>query len=97
MPFYHTQEAGFDIPAGWTDGSVNVLEYPRPEGLIRLVLARTPEGGKPLSALVEARLVEQRRQLPFYELTRRAEALTAGVPSIETVATFEWSEPLLRR
>lgn len=92
MPFYRTQEAGFDIPSGWVDGTVTALEYRRPEGLIRVLVARTVTQGKPLGELVDMRLTDQRRQLPFFELERRAEGLTAGVPSVEVAATFREGE-----
>lgn len=92
MPFYRTQEAGFEIPSGWVDGTVTALEYKRPEGLIRVLVARTVTDGKPLGQLVDMRLQDQRRQMPFFELERRAEGLTAGVPSVEVVATHREGE-----
>ena len=94
MPLYHTLEAGFEVPVGWIDGTVNALEYRRPEGLYRLLLARSPDEGRPLAALVDARLTDQRRQLPFFEVTRKAEGLTAGQPSVEIAATFREGEQL---
>lgn len=92
MPFYRTQEAGFDIPSGWVDGSVNALEYRRPEGIFRLLVARTVTEGKPLADLVEMRLTDMRRKLPFFELERRAEGVTGEMPSVEIAATFREGE-----
>jgi hypothetical protein len=92
MPFYRTQEAGFDIPSGWVDGTVTSLEYRRPEGLIRLLVARTVPEDKPLAELVEMRLADLRRKLPFFELERQAEGLTGGMATVEVVVTFREGE-----
>jgi hypothetical protein len=92
MPFYRTQEAGFEIPSGWVDGTVTALEYKRPEGIFRVLVARNVTEDRPLSELVDMRLADQRRKLPFFELERRAEGLTAGMPSEEVVATFREGE-----
>lgn len=67
MGLYITQEAGFELPANWIDASVNLLEYTRPEGTIRVGLSRTERGGKDLAKCLEERLVEQRRKLPFFD------------------------------
>lgn len=91
MGLYMTQEAGFELPAGWLDASVNVLEYARPGGSIRVGVLRTPRDGKGLEACVEGRLTEQRRKLPFFELEGRAARTAGGQPAIEVRARHEES------
>jgi len=91
MGLYLTQEAGFELPANWLDASINVLEYARPEGKLRVALSRTERLGQDLAASMQDRLVEQRRQLPFFELLERSDRLTANIPSVDTKVTFEES------
>jgi len=89
LSLYITQEAGFELPANWVDGTVNLLEYTRPEGVIRVGVARNDRQGKDLAGCVEERLVEQRRKLPFFELLGRSERLSAGLPAIDVKVTYE--------
>lgn len=83
MGFYQTNEAGFDVPAGWVDASVNRLEYDRPGGPLRIGITRAPREGKDLTTLVGERLVEQRRGLHSFELLGRADRLVGGVPAVD--------------
>ncbi|MDI1436345.1 MULTISPECIES: DcrB-related protein [Polyangium] len=92
MSLYITHEAGFELPANWVDGTVNLLEYARPEGTIRVGVSRSERGGKDLAACVEERHVEQRRKLPFFELLGRSERLCAGLPAIDVKVTYEDSK-----
>ncbi|MDC3956784.1 DcrB-related protein [Polyangium jinanense] len=91
MGFYQTQEAGFELPANWTDASINMLEYPRPEGLIRVGLSRAERGNRDLAASLEEVIVEQRRKLPFFELLGRVDRVCGGLPGIDTRVTYEES------
>jgi hypothetical protein len=90
MPRYETQEAVFDVPQGCVDGSVTALEYLRPAGgTYRIAVVRSAPEGKTLTALVDDRLVEQRRKLSFFEPVRREERLVAGLPCVELVGTYQ--------
>ncbi len=89
MSLYMTQEAGFELPAGWIDASITLLEYTRPGGPIRVGLSRTERGGKDLPALMEERLTEQRRKLPFFEIIGRAERTVAGLGAMVVNAEHE--------
>lgn len=89
MALYMTQEAGLELPAGWIDASINLLEYARPGGPIRVGVSRTERGAKDLSACVEDRLTEQRRKLPFFELEGKSARTVAGQPAIEVLARHE--------
>ncbi|MDI3291216.1 DcrB-related protein [Polyangium sp. 15x6] len=91
MGLYITQEAGLELPANWTDATVNLLEYPRPEGTIRVGVSRTEQGGKDFTACFEERLVEQRRKLPFFELVARSDRLCAGLSAIDSKVHYEAS------
>ena len=86
MGLYMTQEAGFEVPAGWLDASVNVLEYTRSGGAIRVGILRTPRDGKELEACVEARLTDQRRKLPHFEVCARSARLVAGLSAVDVGA-----------
>jgi hypothetical protein len=89
LSLYITQEAGFELPATWVDASINLLEYARPEGTIRLGLTRYERGTRDLAACLEERLVEHRRKLPFFELLGRSDRLCAGLPAIDASFTYE--------
>lgn len=84
---YRTHEAGFELPAGWIDASVTMLEYDRPGGMLRLGVSRALHGEKDLDASVSERLVEQRRGLAHFELLGRAARTVAGAPAIDVKAT----------
>lgn len=88
MPEYRTQEAYFELPSGWVDASVNTLEYARPEGTLRLVVTRVPRGKDKLDKLVEDRLVEQRRRLPFFEVKGRQDKTISNTPCAEILIGY---------
>jgi hypothetical protein len=98
MGLYMTQEAGFEVPADWLDASVNVLEYARSGGPIRVGLLRTQRDGKALEACVEDRLIEQRRKLPLFELCGRSSRTVAGQPAVDVGAKHaEGSQTMYHR
>jgi hypothetical protein len=91
MALYMTVEAGFELPAGWVDASINVLEYARPGGALRVGLLRALREGKDLEVCVEGRLTEQRRKLPYFELIGKAARTAAGQAAIDVSARHEES------
>lgn len=98
MGEYRTQEAYFELPPGWLDASINTLEYPRPEGKLRLIVTRIPSGKDTLAKLVDDRLVEQRRRLPFFELIERQEKTISNTACSEIAIGFRDGEtPMLQR
>lgn len=95
MGLYLMQEAGFELPSSWVDASVNMLEYPRPWGTLRVGLSRIAHEGKALFVLTEERLVEQRRKFPGFELLERKECVASGLSCIEIITRHD--EPVGRR
>lgn len=88
MGLYVTQEAGFEVPAGWNDASMNMLEYARPGGTIRLAVVRVEKRSKELAALMDERLQDLRRRLPMFELLGRSERLVAGLSSVDVSMSY---------
>jgi hypothetical protein len=80
---YATQEASFELPKGFGDASVNRLVYKRPSGDLLVMVSRLPGQGKTLEQLTTARLREQQRSLPYFELGQRSERLVAGKPAAD--------------
>jgi hypothetical protein len=88
LPIYRTHEAQYELPSGWVDGSVNTLEYALPAGNIRLIVTRAHPDKPNLEALVDDRIADQRRKMPFFEQLDRHGKTIAKTPCIEVAITF---------
>lgn len=88
MPDYRTQEAHYELPSGWVDGSVNTLEYEHAAGTIRLIVTRVHPDKPSLEELVDDRLAEQRRKMPFFEQLDRHAKTVSHTPCVDVTITF---------
>lgn len=80
---YATQEAMFELPAGFGDASLHRLVYKRATGNVHVVVSRTPGQNKTLEQLTTIRLRDQQRSLAYFELGQRSERLVAGTPAAD--------------
>lgn len=82
---FHVQEGSFEVPAGFADRSVEVLEWEEPAGeRFSLSVARQARAeGKSLREIVEAQIRELEESMGPSEILGVAEGEASGVPVIE--------------
>jgi hypothetical protein len=85
---YATQEASFALPNGFADVTLNRLVYKRPTGDLQVVVARSAAQGQSLEEAVTARLRDQQRGIPYFEIGDRSARQVANRPAIDTRVTY---------
>lgn len=89
MAEYLTNEASFEPPEGWDDGSVNVL---RPEGGrddLKLVILRVPQKGASLDEFVAYQKKDLLQRTPWFTVLAEEERLVDGQRALALRATYK--------
>ena len=89
MRTFHFDEGVFDIPAHWSDRSVNILMSSKGETSdFSLVTSREELGGRDFAAVIAAQMKELSKQMPGFRLLGQRETTVGGLPAIESRISF---------
>jgi hypothetical protein len=89
MSTFHFDEGLVDIPAHWTDRSVNILmSSAGTKADFSLVVSREPLAGREFAAVIAEQLKEVSKRLPGHRLLGRRETTVSGVAAIEARSLF---------
>jgi hypothetical protein len=83
-----THEACFGVPEGLVDFTLNRLVYKRPNGDLQVVVGRVPAQGRSLEQVVDARVRDQQRSIPYLAITGRSSRQVANRQAIQVTMTF---------
>jgi hypothetical protein len=88
MADYIINEATFEPPAGWTDGSVNVLRPADSKDEAKIVVLRSPQKGADLDAFVAYQKKDLLQRTPWFAVVSEGERTVAGGRALELRATY---------
>jgi hypothetical protein len=89
MSGYIMNEALFEPPEGWLDGSLNVLRPADDRADLKLLVLRTARGKEPLAAAVAQQKKVLAQRLGWFELLSESETTVGGRLAFEMRATFK--------
>jgi len=89
MATYDVDEGRLPVPEGWEDRTVNTLDYPRPTGLLRVVMTRQQARGRDIRKIVDENLVDMGRRLAGFELVSREEVELDGETGVSVFVHFK--------
>jgi hypothetical protein len=85
---YTTREASFPVPAGWTDGTVNVLRPADGRGEAKLIVFRAPIGSSTLAAYVASQEKEMSQRRRWFERAGSGARTVDGEQGLEFACTY---------
>ena len=89
MRTFHFDEGVFDIPAHWSDRSVNILMSSKGTTAdFSLVTSREDLDGRDFATVVAAQMKELSKQMPGFRLLGQRETTVGGLPAIESRISF---------
>lgn len=92
MRTFHFDEGVFDIPAHWSDRSVNILTSSQGATAdFSLVTSREELAGQDFTAVVAIQMKELSKQMPGFRLLGQRETTVGDLPAIESRITFNTS------
>jgi hypothetical protein len=89
MAGYIMNEALIEPPAGWIDGSVNVLRPSDNRQDLKLLVLRVPRGKEPLAAAAAQQVKVLSQRLSWFEIVAEEETTIGGRPAHRMRATFK--------
>jgi hypothetical protein len=89
MRTFHFDEGVFDIPAHWSDRTVNILTSSKGATAdFSLVTSREELGGREFTAVLAAQMKELSKQMPGFRLLGQRETTVGGLGAIESRISF---------
>jgi hypothetical protein len=89
MAGYIINEALIEPPAGWLDGSLNVLRPIDDRQDLKLLVLRIPRGKEPLASAVAQQTKVLSQRLAWFDLLSEGEATVGGRPAYRMRARFK--------
>ena len=92
MRTFHFDEGVFDIPAHWSDRTVNILTSSKGATAdFSLVTSREDLNGEEFAVVVAAQMKTLSKQMPGFRLLGTRETTVAGLPAVESRISFNTS------